>query len=325
MKLTNYLLSLFLIFFSGCDKIEDSRFLPYQLNPEEIIEDSLSIIKYINEADNGINHNDLEMTFEGMKRVIKDSNDKNISSANITYEELISAILPNAPSTDFIKEVEGLNYLANEVVPYSGWIASRRSGYNEYSLEYLAEIKNGLYVQYIGFDSEGDIYERYNTVPLESNEFPYEGDLLPFDLEGIGHGFSFNEGIGWEANFQSGLRHGKTIWYFTNGQIDSHEEWVLDKLISSKSYTYDGEECPHGGLSNGSGKYTWYYENGQIGEISNYFNGDYHGESITFNENGTTQSKEYYINGKIDGRAIYYDDEGIYEYENYYENGELIN
>ena len=85
-------------------------------------------------------------------------------------------------------------------------------------------------------------------------------------------------GVYYIGHFKNGLRNGKGIEYYSNGNIKYEGDWINDK--------YEG-----------NGKYIW--ENGKV-YIGQHKNGFKHGKGILYYPNGNIKYEGIWINDKFD-------------------------
>ena len=170
---------------------------------------------------------------------------------------------------------------------------------------------------------------------LSFGKIKYDGEFFNDKFDGIGKYYYENDEY-YIGQFKNGLKNGKGIEYYPNGNIKYDGEFVDDKFEGDGKYIYKNGESYSGKFKNGflHGKGIYYYENGKIcyeGDFINdkyegngrynFINGEYYiGQWKNDKKNG--KGKYYYKNGDICYEGDFIDDkfEGNGKY--YYDNGE---
>ena len=170
---------------------------------------------------------------------------------------------------------------------------------------------------------------------LGFGKIKYDGEFFNDKFDGVGKYYYENDEY-YIGQFKNGLKNGKGIEYYPNGNIKYDGEFVDDKYEGNGKYIYKNGESYRGKFKNGflHGKGVYYYENGKICYEGDFINDKYEGNGRYNYTNG-----EYYIgqwkNDKKNGRGKYYYKNGNLCYEGdfiddnfegngkyYYENGE---
>lgn len=101
----------------------------------------------------------------------------------------------------------------------------------------------------------------------------------------------------------AGVKNGKTVYYYKNGQVSAEMTFVDDKI---------------------DGVYKRYYSNGQLSEETLYDNGELEGKFKTFHRNGAVNIEGEYKDDKPFGHWKYYHDNGQLIEEGDFKDGERI-
>jgi antitoxin component YwqK of YwqJK toxin-antitoxin module len=104
--------------------------------------------------------------------------------------------------------------------------------------------------------------------------------------------------------------NGKWVSYYSDGQIESEENYVDGKRDAKQVEVYNGED-----------------EDGSLIEYQFYRNGNElikHGYYKEYHENGKVSWEKNYVDGKLDGKDAEYDEEGNKFYEICHEMGEKV-
>jgi len=138
--------------------------------------------------------------------------------------------------------------------------------------------------------------------------------------------YYFDNKLQHKINYEGGRRHGKSIFYYENGKIESEytykrQEYTKSLTIHSISYHENGqpkEELQYDENGKRHGKTVQYDENGIIIKQQEYKQGRLVGQSTEKESNGKTISKEY-NNGFLISESRFYANGNI-EYQKQYES-----
>ena len=173
-----------------------------------------------------------------------------------------------------------------------------------------------------------------NDIIIYNND-QYEGDLVSDKYEGKGK-YSYDDGQYYIGEWKNGLRNGKGVQYYKNGDIEYEGDFVNDKYEGNGKYIWEDGSYYIGEWKNGlcNGKGTEYNKNGDIVYEGDFINDKHEGNGKLIFPDG-----RYYIGefkkGKFDGKGVIHYKNGDIEYEGdfvdnnyegigkyYYESGE---
>lgn len=123
-------------------------------------------------------------------------------------------------------------------------------------------------------------YELVMAIARGSRDWlEWEGVAAPFDLDnGRSVSYYTNGQMEWEGEYVDGKWHGRFLEYYENGQVWREGEYVNGK--------------PHG-------RWVKYYGNGRIQWEGEYVDGEPNGRWVWYYENGRMQMAEEHVDGKL--------------------------
>lgn len=110
------------------------------------------------------------------------------------------------------------------------------------------------------------------------------------------------------VNYANGIRNGKEINYFENGNIQFAGLFKDGEVTSIQVYLENGQINKEMGINQGQihGEYKEYYENGVLGILKTYNNGQENGPVKYYNPDGSIAYSSNMKNNTIDGEEVYY-------------------
>jgi antitoxin component YwqK of YwqJK toxin-antitoxin module len=136
------------------------------------------------------------------------------------------------------------------------------------------------------YDSGKDLYMKDGLIFKNGENKPFTGKVK---------GKASNKTIQYEV--KDGLKDGKFILYFANGNVELKGNMVKNKNEGEWSYYYsDNTLESRGDFKNdlADGKWEWYFHNGNLKEEGNYAEGEREGERQSFNDDGSLYIKRYF-------------------------------
>ena len=162
----------------------------------------------------------------------------------------------------------------------------------------------------------------YSDIKSNNKNIIYDGNFENGFPEGEGKCYYENEDY-YIGLFSKGIRHGKGIIYYKNGNIKFKGDFVEDKAEGNGTYIWEDGEYYEGqfynNLKHGKGKE--YYKNGNIKFEGDFVMGKFDGNGKYYYKNG-----DYYVgqwlNGLKHGKGIIYSKDNIILYDGFFVNGE---
>ena len=100
-----------------------------------------------------------------------------------------------------------------------------------------------------------------------------------------------------QGSIKNGMRTGKWVKYYKNGQLAYKGEYKDGKEVGEwVGYWDNGQLAYKGEYKDGmrTGKWVKYYKNGYLEEKGEYKDGKFEGEWVSYNIDGTIESKKTY-------------------------------
>ncbi len=123
---------------------------------------------------------------------------------------------------------------------------------------------------------------------------------------------------------RKGQKDGEWIWYYSNGNILSVENYVIG-ILDGESFTLtiEGDTLEHGVYTEGLEEGRWIYVNDSVLVEGSYFSGKREGIWKTYYPNGKLKRWESYHDDELDGKSLYYWENSVKKAEYTYINGLL--
>jgi antitoxin component YwqK of YwqJK toxin-antitoxin module len=125
---------------------------------------------------------------------------------------------------------------------------------------------------------------------------------------------------------EKGVKNGKAILYYENGNVKEAGNWINDKQEGVWHFYYEsGKLYADIMFSNGmqDGKSVYYYETDDTMSVSEFRRGKIEGETDLFYPNGNLQEASFWKNSKLNGWQVFYDTNGVEIKQKFFANGIL--
>ena len=223
------------------------------------------------------------------------------------YNSLFSSV--KVVSSDKVLKRNGLTYLDNEEVPFTGIV-------ERYYDEEKRQIEKRIYYE----DGKGVKIESW----YENGQKEGEGSSKDGKLDGHAVTWYRNGLKAAEEDYKDGILNGKQLVWYENGEKKS-EAYLNDGKLDGHliGWHQNGQKKVEGDWEDGKpdGRVVTWYKNGQKAAEEEYKDGKLNGKKLLWYETGEKAEEAYLKDGKLDGHMIAWYKNGQKKVEGDWEDG----